>query len=213
VGEPGQELFDGHAGPQFPDSRAKVFLGVDGKVAQLALEVRPPQFDGIQVQAVGRQVAGDGRASYFLHPRALLDVARLRRADLRASEFRRAAYSNDAQCPVAMCDGRFRTRASLVAENELLRLRLLGVGGDHSGALGLEAAGDGPRRAGLRPAPARRAHGTFAGAAATCGRLGLHNGAGVPRCGYTGAPRQSFTMGADPENKNYSRVLGAGKGI
>ena len=51
MGEPGQELFDGKAGPEFPDSRAKLLLGVDGEMAQLALDVQPPQFDGVQVRA------------------------------------------------------------------------------------------------------------------------------------------------------------------
>jgi hypothetical protein len=34
VGERGQGFFDGEAGPEFPDRRAKLFLGVDGQMAR-----------------------------------------------------------------------------------------------------------------------------------------------------------------------------------
>jgi hypothetical protein len=72
VGKPGQELFDRETGPEFLDSGAKVLLGVQSEMAQLPFEIRPPQFDGVQVRAVGRQIDGDGAGglnglAYALH--------------------------------------------------------------------------------------------------------------------------------------------------
>ena len=56
MAEPGSDFRNGQAGADSPDGCGELGLGVDGELAELALHVCPPQLDGVQVRAVGRQV-------------------------------------------------------------------------------------------------------------------------------------------------------------